>query len=108
MIYRNGDMTKEFKTVALKKQPKGTVIDLTTLDIANYYTANSTGKYDFYGWYNDGKWNEYKANPENPPAGLDSITVNGWTNIICGIASLAAFLMGDAWTARQCFARRRC
>lgn len=83
VIYRNGDTTKEFKTVALKKQPKGTVIDLTTLDIANYYTANSTGKYDFYGWYNDGKWNEYKANPETPPAGLDSITVNGWTNIIC-------------------------
>ena len=83
VIYRNGDMTKEFKTVALEKQPKGTVIDLTTLDIANYYTANSTGKYDFYGWYNDGKWNEYKANPETPPAGLDSITVNGWTNIIC-------------------------
>ncbi|MBS5576164.1 MAG: InlB B-repeat-containing protein [Firmicutes bacterium] len=83
VIYRNGDTTKEFKTVALEKQPKGTVIDLTTLDIANYYTANSTGKYDFYGWYNDGKWNEYKANPETPPAGLDSITVNGWTNIIC-------------------------
>ena len=83
VIYRNGDMTKSFKTVALEKQPKGTVIDLTTLDIANYYTANSTGKYDFYGWYNDGKWNEYKANPETPPAGLDSITVNGWTNIIC-------------------------
>ena len=83
VIYRNGDMTKSFKTVALEKQPKGTVIDLAKLDIANYYTANSTGKYDFYGWYNDGKWNEYKANPENPPAGLDSITVNGWTNIIC-------------------------
>ena len=83
VIYRNGDMTKSFKTVALEKQPKGTVIDLTTLDIANYYTANSTGKYDFYGWYNDHKWNEYKANPETPPAGLDSITVNGWTNIIC-------------------------
>ena len=83
VIYRNGDMTKSFKTVALEKQPKGTVIDLTTLDIANYYTANSTGKYDFYGWYNDHKWNEYKANPETPPAGLDSITVNGWTNISC-------------------------
>ena len=83
VIYRNGNMTKAFKTVPLKKQPKGTVIDLTTLDIANYYTANSTGKYDFYGWYNDGKWNEYKANPETPPAGLDTITVNGWTNIIC-------------------------
>ncbi len=83
VIYRNGDMTNAFKTVALKKQPKGTVIDLTTLDIANYYTANSTGKYDFYGWYNDHEWNNYKANPENPPAGLQTITVNGWTNIIC-------------------------
>ena len=83
VIYRNGDMTKAFKTVPLEKQPKGTVIDLTTLDIANYYTANSTGKYDFYGWYNDGEWNNYKANPENPPAGLQTITVNGWTNIIC-------------------------
>ena len=83
VIYRNGDMTKAFKMVPLEKQPKGTVIDLTTLDIANYYTANSTGKYDFYGWYNDGEWNNYKANPENPPAGLQTITFNGWTNIIC-------------------------
>ena len=40
VIYRNGNMTKAFKTVPLEKQPKGTVIDLTTLDIANYYTAN--------------------------------------------------------------------
>lgn len=83
VIYRNGDMTKSFKTVALKKQPKGTVIDLSTIKIADYYEANSSGKYDFYGWYNDGEWNNYKANPENPPAGLDTITVNGWTNIIC-------------------------
>ena len=83
VIYRNGDMTKAFKTVALKKQPKGTVIDLSTIKIADYYEANYSGKYDFYGWYNDGEWNNYKANPENPPAGLETITVNGWTNIIC-------------------------
>ena len=83
VIYRNGDMTKSFKTVALEKQPKGTVIDLATLNIADYYEANYSGKYDFYGWYNDHKWNNYKANPETPPAGLDTITVNGWTNIIC-------------------------
>ena len=82
VIYRNGDMTKAFKTVALKKQPKGTVIDLSTIKIADYYEANSSGKYDFYGWYNDHKWNNYKANPENPPAGLDTITVNGWTNVL--------------------------
>ncbi len=83
VIYRNGDMTKAFKTVPLEKQPKGTVINLATLNIADYYEANYSGKYDFYGWYNDGKWNEYKANPETPPAGLETITVNGWTNIIC-------------------------
>ena len=83
VIYRNGNMTKAFKTVPLEKQPKGTVIDLTALNIADYYKANYSGKYDFYGWYNDGKWNNYKENPENPPAGLQTITVNGWTNIIC-------------------------
>ena len=77
VIYRNGNTEKAYQTVALEKMPKGTVIDLTKLNIADYYT----GKYDFYGWFNDGAWNEYKKNPER--AGLDSITVNGWTNIIC-------------------------
>ena len=95
VIYRNGDMTKEFKTVALDPQPKGTVIDLTKLNIADYYTANYTGKYDFYGWFNDGAWNEYKKNPER--AGLDSITVNGWTNIICMVYDYekVAYFMSD-------------
>lgn len=81
VIYRNGNTEKAYQTVALEKMPKGTVIDLTKLNIADYYTANYTGRYDFYGWFNDGAWNEYKKNPER--AGLDSITVNGWTNIIC-------------------------
>ena len=54
VIYRNGDTEKAYKTVALEKMPKGTVIDLTKLNIADYYTANYTGKYDFYGWFNDG------------------------------------------------------
>ena len=96
VIYRNGDMTKEFKTVALDPQPKGTVIDLTKLNIADYYTANYTGKYDFYGWFNDGAWNEYKKNPER--AGLDSITVNGWTNIICMVYDYenVVYYMSDA------------
>lgn len=80
VIYRNGNTEKAYQTVALEKMPKGTVIDLTKLNIADYYTANYTGRYDFYGWFNDGSWNEYKKNPER--AGLDSITVNGWTNII--------------------------
>lgn len=83
MIYRNGNTETAYKTVPLESQPKGKVIDLSTIDIGNYYTANYTGKYDFYGWYNDGRWNNYKANPDNPPAGLKEITVNGWTNLKC-------------------------
>lgn len=79
VIYRNGDFTTPYKTVALDKVPKGNAIDLSKLNITNYYTA----KCEFHGWYNDGAWNEYKKNPANPPAGLSSITVNGWTNIRC-------------------------
>ena len=82
VIYRNGDTSKAYTTVSLESQPKGHVIDLTALNIGDYYTANYTGKYDFYGWYNDGTWNVYKKNLANPPAGLEKITVNGWTNII--------------------------
>ena len=96
VIYRNGDTEKAYQTVALEKMPKGTVIDLTKLNIADYYTANYTGKYDFYGWFNDGAWNEYKKNPER--AGLDSITVNGWTNIICMVYDYenVVYYMSDA------------
>lgn len=79
VIYRNGDTSKAYKDVALESQPKGHVIDLSTIDIADYYTGN----YEFYGWYDDGAWNNYKANPANPPAGLKEKTVNGWTNLKC-------------------------
>ena len=83
VIYRNGDTSNSYKTVDLGSQPKGKVIDLSTIDIGDYYTANYTVKYDFHGCYNDGNWNNYKANPDNPPAGLKEITVNGWTNLKC-------------------------
>lgn len=79
VIYRNGDTSKAYKDIALESQPKGRVIDLSTIDIADYYTGN----YKFYGWYDDGAWNNYKANPANPPAGLKEKTVNGWTNLKC-------------------------
>lgn len=79
VIYRNGDTSKAYKDVALESQPKGHVIDLSTIDIADHYT----GSYEFYGWYDDGAWNNYKANPANPPAGLKEKTVNGWTNLKC-------------------------
>lgn len=77
VIYRNGDTSKAYKDIPLESQPKGHVIDLSTIDIADYYTGN----YKFYGWYDDGAWNNYKANPANPPAGLKEKTVNGWTNL---------------------------
>lgn len=79
VIYRNGDTSKAYKDIALESQPKGHVIDLSTIDIADYYTGN----YEFYGWYDDGAWNDYKANPANPPAGLKEKTVNGWRNLKC-------------------------
>ena len=79
VIYRNGDTSKAYKDIALESQPKGHVIVLSTIDIADYYTGN----YEFYGWYDDGAWNDYKANPANPPAGLKEKTVNGWTNLKC-------------------------
>ena len=40
VIYRNGDFTTPYKTVALDKVPKGNAIDLSKLNITNYYTAN--------------------------------------------------------------------
>lgn len=79
VIYRNGDTSKAYKDVALESQPKGHVIDLSTIDITDYYTGN----YEFYGWYDDGAWNDYKSDPANPPAGLKEKTVNGWTNLKC-------------------------
>ena len=79
VIYRNGDTSKAYKDIALEGQPKGHVIDLSTIDIADYYTGN----YEFYGWYDDGLFNIYKSDPANPPAGLKEKTVNGWTNLKC-------------------------
>lgn len=83
VIYRNGDFEKAYKTIDLDSLPKGETYDVSALDIADYYTANATGKYDFHGFYNDGLWNEYKANPEKERAGLTSIKINGWTNLKC-------------------------
>ena len=83
MIYRNGNTKKACQTVELEKMPKGTVIDLTKLNIADYYTANYTGRYDFHGWYDDGLWNIYKKDLTKQLNGLTTKTVNGWTNLKC-------------------------
>ena len=104
VIYRNGNTKTAYKTESLGKMPKGTVIDLTKLNIADYYTANNTGRYEVYGWYNDGTWNVYKQNPANAPAGLSTITVNGWTNIIAMVydyETVAYFESADALKAYQ-------
>lgn len=96
VIYRNGNTTTAYKDIALESQTKGHVIDLSTIDIADYYTGN----YKFYGWYDDGAWNNYKANPANPPAGLKEKTVNGWTNLKCMVYDkyqVVYFQSEEAW-----------
>lgn len=96
VIYRNGDTSKAYKDVALESQPKGHVIDLSTIDIADYYTGN----YEFYGWYDDGLFNIYKSDPANPPAGLKEKTVNGWTNLKCMVydyVPVVYFQSEEAW-----------
>lgn len=96
VIYRNGNTSKAYKDIALEGLPKGHVIDLSTINIADYYTGN----YEFYGWYDDGAWNNYKANPANPPAGLKEKTVNGWTNLKCMVYDkyqVVYFQSEEAW-----------
>ena len=100
VIYRNGDTSKAYKDVALESQPKGHVIDLSTIDITDYYTGN----YEFYGWYDDGLFNIYKSDPANPPAGLKEKTVNGWTNLKCMVydyVPVVYFQSEEAWRDYQ-------
>lgn len=98
VIYRNGNTETAYKTVTLESQPKGTVIDLTKLNIADYYTANYTGRYDFYGWYDDGLWNIYKKDLTKQLNGLTTKTVNGWTNLRCMVYDYenVVYYMSDA------------
>ena len=100
VIYRNGNTSKAYKDVALEGQPKGHVIDLSTINIADYYTGN----YEFYGWYDDGLFNIYKKDPANPPAGLKEKTVNGWTNFKCMVydyVPVVYFQSEEAWRDYQ-------
>lgn len=84
VIYRNGDTSKAYKTVRVAMVEKGKDINTADYPIGNYYDGtNSGGNYDFYGWYDDGLWNIYKGDPANPPAGLTTKPVNGWTNLKC-------------------------
>lgn len=87
VIYRNGDTSQAYADIALNSELPGTVIDLTKLKIGDYYQ----GDVEFYGWYDDGLWNIYKANVANDkaaPAGMKTATVNGWTNLKCMVYDL--------------------
>ena len=100
VIYRNGNTKTAYKDIPLEGQPKGHVIDLSTIDIADYYTGN----YEFYGWYDDGLFNIYKRDPANPPAGLKEKTVNGWTNFKCMVydyVPVVYFQSEEAWRDYQ-------
>ena len=80
VIYRNGDTNEPYKSIKLYDYDKGDSVELSALKIEDYYS--SAYGFEFEGWYNDGGWNKYKAGNPNNKLG-DSITVNGWTNIIC-------------------------
>ena len=84
VIYRNGDTSQAYADIALNSELPGTVIDLTKLKIGDYYQGNV----EFYGWYDDDLWNIYTKNLTNPPAGLTTKTVNGWTNLKCMVYDL--------------------
>ena len=99
VIFRNGDTSKEYKTVRVAMVEKGTVINAADYPIGKYYDGtNSGGNYDFYGWYDDGLWNTYKGDPANPPRGLTEKTVNGWTNLKCMVYDYenVVYYMSDA------------
>ena len=104
VIYRNGNTQTPYETIYLGKVAKGEVIDLTEIDIADYYTG--TGDYKFEGWFNDGRWNQYKAGKN--PEGLETITVNGFTNINCMVTDyervvVKAVINGDKDNAETIF-----
>ena len=75
MIYRNGDTSQAYADIALNSELPGTVIDLTKLKIGDYYQGNV----EFYGWYDDGLWNIYKANVANDKAAPGTTTASGTT-----------------------------
>lgn len=99
VIYRNGDTAKPYKRVRVAEVAKGTEIKAADYPIKNYYDGtNSGGKYDFYGWYDDGLWNIYKNDLTKQLAGLTTKTVNGWTNLKCMVYDYenVVYYMSDA------------
>ena len=108
VIYRNGNTEKPYQNIVLEPALMGSTLEIN-FDINNYYTSEDYGagvtKFKFDGWYNDGGWNNYKAGNPNNTLG-DSITINGWTNIIGMVKDYEKIIVhtvinGDTKNAKQ-------
>lgn len=80
VVYQNGDTETPVVTETVDYLRKGDTFNLAELNIQDYYSSDYG--FETTGWFNDGKWNEYKAG-QNPAPLQGEITINGWTNVIC-------------------------
>ena len=80
VVYQNGNTETPVVTKTIGSYEKGAPFNVDSLNISDYY--NSDYGFETTGWFNDGKWNEYK-NGQNPAPLQGEITINGWTNVIC-------------------------
>ena len=80
VVYQNGNTETPVVTKTIGSYEKGAPFNVDSLNISDYY--NSDYGFETTGWFNDGKWNEYK-NGRNPAPLQGEITINGWTNVIC-------------------------
>ena len=80
VVYQNGNTETPVVTKTIGSYEKGAPFNVDSLNISDYY--NSDYGFETTGWFNDGKWNEYK-NGQNLAPLQGEITINGWTNVIC-------------------------
>lgn len=80
VVYQNGDTETPVVTETVDYLRKGDTFNLAELNIQDYYSSDYG--FETTGWFNDGKWNEYKAG-QNPEPLQGEITINGRTNVIC-------------------------
>ena len=63
VVYQNGNTETPVVTKTIGSYEKGAPFNVDSLNISDYY--NSDYGFETTGWFNDGKWNEYK-NGQNP------------------------------------------
>ena len=80
VVYQNGNTETPVVTKTIGSYEKGAPFNVDSLNISDYY--NSDYGFETTGWFNDGKWNEYKNGQNSAPL-QGEITINGWTNVIC-------------------------